>query len=293
MANAGFQIEKAFLERLERLTIHWGKSFPGVVGGHNASRFSGPGQEFLDHRNFTSGDDLRAVNWRAYMRLEKMFLKLFQIEPRVPIRVLLDASASMEMGPKWDYARKLTAAIIYVGLVRLDAIQLIPFRDSLEEGLACGGGRHRFSPVADYLEALQASGKSDVNRVVRQFLTEGRQRGLIIVISDFLGEEEWTKPLQYLADYGHELTLIQIWNEEDRAPQAAGDLEVTEVETGRQIKLTFDESARDQYTESFDAYAEQLRRLALRNQGRYSGLPTTVPVEEAVFGSLMTAQGLR
>lgn len=293
MAKTGFHIEKAFLERLERLTIHWQKSFPGVVGGHNASRFSGPGQEFLDHRNFTSGDDLRAVNWRAYMRLEKMFLKLFQIEPRVPIRLMLDASASMGMGEKWDYARKLAAAILYVGLVRLDAMQLIPFRESLEEGIACGGGRHRFSPVADYLEAIAPSGKSDPNRVVREFLSEGRQRGLIIVISDFLGEEDWKQPLQYLADYGHELTLIQVWNEEDRAPVAEGDLEVTEVETGRQIKLTFDAAARQQYTEAFDAYAEELRRLALRNQGRYSGLPTSMPVEDAVFGSLVMSQGLR
>lgn len=293
MAKTGFHIEKAFLERLERLTIHWQKSFPGVVGGHNASRFSGPGQEFLDHRNFTSGDDLRAVNWRAYMRLEKMFLKLFQIEPRVPIRLMLDASASMGMGAKWDYARKLAAAILYVGLVRLDAMQLIPFRESLEEGIACGGGRHRFSPVADYLETIAPSGKSDPNRVVREFLSEGRQRGLIIVISDFLGEEDWKKPLQYLADYGHELTLIQVWNEEDREPVAEGDLEVTEVETGRQIKLTFDAAARQQYTEAFDAYAEELRRLALRNQGRYSGLPTSMPVEDAVFGSLVMSQGLR
>ena len=59
-------IDQKFLEKLERLTIHWQKSFPGLVGGHNVSRFSGAGQEFLDHRHFHYGDDLRAVNWRAY-----------------------------------------------------------------------------------------------------------------------------------------------------------------------------------------------------------------------------------
>ncbi|MBM3759347.1 MAG: DUF58 domain-containing protein [Acidobacteria bacterium] len=293
MARQELKIEKAFLERLERLTIHWQKSFPGVVGGHNASRFSGPGQEFLDHRNFSSGDDLRAVNWRAYMRLEKMFLKLFTIEPRVPIRLFLDSSASMNLGGKWDYARRLAAAITYVGLVRLDAMQLIPFRESLEEGLACGGGRHQFSPVADYLSALEATGKTDFNRVVREFLGGGRQKGLIIVISDFLGEEDWMRPLQYLADYGHELTLIQVWNDEDRTPAAEGDLEITEVESGKQVKLTFDTSARQQYTDAFDVYAEELRRLALRNQGRYSGLPTSTNVEDAVFGALVATQGLR
>src|SRR5688572_21195291 len=67
-------IDQKFLERLERLTLHWQKSFLGLVGGHNASRYPGSGQEFLDHRGFHHGDDLRAVNWRAYMRLEKLIL---------------------------------------------------------------------------------------------------------------------------------------------------------------------------------------------------------------------------
>src|ERR1043165_8265161 len=80
---------------LFRLTIHWQRSFAGLVGGHNTSRFAGGGQEFLDHRHFHHGDDLRAVNWRAYLRLDKLFLKMFQIEPRVPVHMLLDTSASM------------------------------------------------------------------------------------------------------------------------------------------------------------------------------------------------------
>ena len=87
-------LDREFLEKLERLTIHWQKSFPGLVGGHNKSRLPGAGSEFLDHRNFHYGDDLRAINWSAYLRLEKLFLKMFQVEPRVPVRMLVDLSAS-------------------------------------------------------------------------------------------------------------------------------------------------------------------------------------------------------
>src|ERR1700749_3400443 len=121
-------LDTSFLERLERLALHWGKSFPGLVGGHNPSHYAGYGQEFLDHRVFHQGDDFRAVNWRAYLRLEKLFLKMFQVEPRVPVRLLLDCSNSMLTGAttgavsKFDYARKLAAALCYVGLVRLDTI---------------------------------------------------------------------------------------------------------------------------------------------------------------------------
>src|ERR1700751_95222 len=124
-------LDRQFLEKLERLTIHWEKSFAGLVGGHNTSRFAGGGQEFLDHRNFHHGDDLRAVNWRAYLRLEKLSLKMFQIEPRVPVHMLLDTSASMSSGSaaggtppttsqadsKFDVARKIAASLCYIGLV--------------------------------------------------------------------------------------------------------------------------------------------------------------------------------
>src|SRR3954469_1112829 len=102
-------LDREFLEKLERLTLRWQKSFPGLVGGHNLSHLAGAGQEFLDHRNFHHGDDLRAVNWRAYLRLEKLFLKMFQVEPRVPVRMLVDLSDSMSAydAVKFDMARKL------------------------------------------------------------------------------------------------------------------------------------------------------------------------------------------
>src|ERR1700733_4212056 len=160
-------VDRGFLERLERLTLHWQKSFNGLVGGHNVSRFAGPGQEFLDHRNFHQGDDLRAVNWRAFMRFEKLFLKMFQVEPRVPVRLLLDVSASMTAGHaprqpnKFDYARKLAAALVYIGLVRLDSIVLQPFSARLLDPFMASGGRHRFQPAENFLRGLSPSGKTN------------------------------------------------------------------------------------------------------------------------------------
>ena len=161
------------LEKLERLTIQWQKSLPGLVGGHNTSRFAGAGQEFLDHRNFTHGDDLRAVNWRAYLRLEKLFLKMFQLEPRIPVRVLLDISQSMNTGAaisKFDYARKLAAALCYVGLVRLDAICLQPFSGKLHDAFTASGGRHRFQPAVNFLSDLKPGGQTDFLAAARVHL---------------------------------------------------------------------------------------------------------------------------
>jgi len=289
-------IDRLFLEKLERLAIRWQKSFPGLVGGHNASRFAGSGQEFLDHRNFHHGDDLRAVNWRAYMRLEKLFLKMFQIEPRVPVRLLFDTSLSMTSGGaanKFHYARRLAAAFSYVGLVRLDTMVLHPFAEKLGDAQICSGGRHRFGPVADYLSALEAGGTSDYLRVARDFVQRHVNRGLIVVISDFLGEGELDKPFQYLAEFGHELMLVQLWSEEDRTPPWDGELSLTDIETGTEMELDFDVDSRERYTAAFDEFREKVRRMAIHNGGRYVGLSTSMPLEEAIFGPVMAARGVQ
>src|SRR5688500_7628573 len=243
-------IDPRFLEKLERLTIQWQRSFPGLVGGHNTSRFSGAGQEFLDHRHFHHGDDLRAINWRAYLRLEKLFLKMFQVEPRIPVRMLIDASRSMETGSpsKLAYAKQLAAALCYVGMVRLDTICIQPFREALEETYLCTGGRHRFMPAVDFLSRLQAGGKTGYLQIARQFASTYPQRGLAIVISDFLDDSGAERPLQYLADFGHELFLVQLWSPEDREPYWDGEMELVDAETGDRLELALDEKARAGYT---------------------------------------------
>ncbi|HUK16653.1 MAG TPA: DUF58 domain-containing protein [Bryobacteraceae bacterium] len=293
MASAPL-LDREFLEKLERLTIHWQKSFPGLVGGHNQSRFAGSGQEFLDHRNFHHGDDLRAVNWRAYLRLEKLFLKMFQVEPRVPVRLLLDVSASMaaHAGGKFDYARKLAGALCYVGLVRLDSIEIHGFSNRLGQRIFSSGGRHRFPAVMDGLGSLEAGGPTDYLQVVREFIGSYSQRGLVIVISDFLDDKGCEKALEYLCDFGHELTLLQVWADEDRNPPWSGELELHDAETGAMLKLDFDDAARQRYIHAFDEYAAAIENRALRSGGRYVGISIAQPLESVIFGDLVKARGI-
>lgn len=288
-------IDQKFLEKLERLAIYWQKSFPGLVGGRHASRFAGPGQEFLDHRHFHQGDDLRAVNWRAYMRLDKLFLKMFQVEPRIPVRVLLDTSKSMSTGAitKFEYARKLAAALCYVGLVRLDTICIQPFRETLGDSFQCSGGRHRFVPAVNFLTNLEATGHTSYLQVARQFVSNYPQRGLVVVISDFLDNEDAEKPLQYLAEFGHELLLIHLWAPEDREPPWDGELELIDAETGSHMEMDLDSGVRARYTTAFDEYARRLQVMAQRNGGRYVGFPTAMPLEDAIFGPIIRAGGVQ
>jgi uncharacterized protein (DUF58 family) len=287
-------IEAALIERLERLALRWNQSFTGLLGGSNLSRVPGGGYEFLDHRHFCQGDDLRAVNWRAYLRFDRLLLKLCRLEPHTPIRLMLDRSLSMSTGarPKFEYARKLAAALCYVGLVRVENLSIQPFSDGLSEPFRCSGGRHRFGPVVDYLSRLETGGRTDYSQVVRQLVSDSSRRGLAIVISDFLDDRDCEKPLRQFVDRGHELTLIQLWAEEDRTPPWEGELYLSDAETGAKLNVQFDSDAQAKYTAAFDEFCRSVRQLALRSEGRYIGLSTSTPIEEAIFGPLARAGGV-
>ena len=294
MPTAEPLLDRHFLDRLERLTIHWQRFCSPAWWADTTPRGSRGRLEFPDHRNFHHGDDLRAVNWRAYLRLEKLFLKMFQIEPRVPVHLLLDTSTSMVSGngSKFEVARKIAASLCYIGLVRLDTIAVQPFTSDLGEGIVAGGGRHRFRPIMEYLQRMEAKAATNFDLVVREFIHSTPQRGLVIVLSDFLDDADCLRPLQYIADYGHELLLIQIYAEEDRTPPWNGELELVDAETNAEVRLQFDEQAREQYTRAFDEYSAALQQLAVRNGGRFAIVSTATALEDIIFGSLVRTRGI-
>ena len=291
-------IDRASLERLERLSVRWNRSFAGLLGGRNVSRRAGVGHEFLDHRNYHHGDDLRSINWRAYLRLERLFLKMFRTEPRTPIRILLDVSESMACGnesggePKFSYACRLAAALCYVGLVRLETIVIYPFSDRLFESFRAQGGRHRYARASDFLEHLETGGKSDLASVVRSFSIDVTLPGPTIVISDFLDEGDTPAAVQRLAAEGHELALVQLIAPEDRLPPWDGELEIEDAETGQTLHVQLDRETAEAFAADFDAYSAAIEKVALRHEGRYIRLDTNVSIEDALYSSLTRAGAL-
>src|SRR6266702_2332660 len=117
------------LRRLEQFQLLAARRAKSSSKGERRSRARGQSVEFADHRSYVPGDDFRYLDWNLYGRLERLFLKLYEEERELPVRIFLDASESMSFGEprKFDFARQVAAAIGYVALCGFDRVSVVPF----------------------------------------------------------------------------------------------------------------------------------------------------------------------
>src|SRR5438477_9043752 len=119
------------LRRLEQFQLLARRRAKSSLKGERRSKARGQSVEFADHRNYVAGDDFRYIDWNLFGRLDRLFLKLYEEERELPVRIFLDASESMNFGTprKVDFAKQIAAAMGYVALCGFDRVSVIPFPD--------------------------------------------------------------------------------------------------------------------------------------------------------------------
>src|SRR4026208_1919823 len=125
------RFDDQFLKKLEYLHVVSKRAFAGHNRADRLTPTRGRGIEFADHRPYSAGDDFRHIDWKAYKRLNRLLLRLFDEEQDLPIYLLVDTSRSMAEEIKFDQARRIAAALCYIGLAHLDRVSIVPFGDAL------------------------------------------------------------------------------------------------------------------------------------------------------------------
>ena len=174
------------------------------------------GLEFADHRRYQPGDDFRYVDWNVYSRLDRLFLKVFAAEEDLTIHLLVDTSRSMQEGQpsKIDFARRVAAALGYIGLNSLDRVGVVSFADELGRPRPPQRGRQQIVTMLRYFEALGCGGGTNLNRVLRTYARQTQslpaRGGLAIVISDLFDPQGYAGGLDALAYAGFDALVIQV-----------------------------------------------------------------------------------
>ncbi len=295
------------LETLGRMRLRSRKIFAGKLPGERRSKKRGQSVEFDDFREYVRGDDLRHLDWNLYARLEKLFLKLFLEEEDLALHVAIDCSRSMEAGrpPKLELARRLAVAVAYVGLSNQDRVSVwalgVPGRPDVLRMPPVRGrsGAGRLLEFV-YRQAVAEPGGTTPNRpeLVPALLRLARARvgkGVLVVLSDFLTEEDLTPALNAMAfsqGGGFDTILVQVLapGEIDPASEAdaglLGDVMLTDVESGRTAEVTVTPSLIAGYRKRLEAHNDRLARLASARGIGYVLLPSDVPAKDVLTGSL-------
>lgn len=277
------RFDDRFLKKLEYLHV---VSKRALAGQHRADRLSpkrGRGLEFADHRPYTPGDDFRQIDWKAYKRLNRLLLRLFDEERDLSIYLMLDVSRSMAEPEKFDLARRIAAALCYIGLVHLDRLTLVPFGRGLGHESSPGSGKGRIFRVFEWLERLEAGGPTDMRESFKEFASRPRQIGLTAIISDFLDPNGFETGLKILRTLGHDVFVIHVASERDRNPGAFGDVRFVDVETAEMREFEVTPRLAAAYARAWESHASELEHFCGRYGIGYVRADTDRPIEDIIL----------
>ncbi len=296
------------LRRLEQFQLLAARRAKSSAKGERRSRARGQSVEFADYRSYVHGDDFRYLDWNLYGRLDRLFLKLYEEERELPVRIFLDASESMTFGEprKFDFARQVAAAVGYVALAGFDRVSVIPF-----PGLSSNGQNQSSPPVQELaargalrsvrgkksavqffqnLSALSATGAADLNDALRRGALEARHAGLAVVLSDFLDPMGYESGLNALVGRGFQVDIVQILAPEEFAPSTFGDLRLVDSETGATQEVTFGRFRMKAYQRAVQNYIQRLREFCQGRGINFFSAASNTSLEDLLLKQLRKAE---
>lgn len=277
------RFDDQFLKKLEYLHVVSKRAFAGHNRADRLTPTRGRGLEFADHRPYTAGDDFRHIDWKAYKRLNRLLLRLFDEERDLPIYLMLDASQSMAEPSKFDMARRIAAALCYIGLVHLDKLTILPFGRGLRPESPVGRGKGRIFRVFEQLERIEAGGETDLRESFKEFASRPRQTGLTVIMSDFLDPGGFEAGLKILRTLGHDVFVVHVTSNRDRDPGAFGDVRFMDAETGELREVDVTPKLAAAYVRAWEGHRAHLEQFCGRYGIGYVRADAERPFEDVVL----------
>ena len=282
---SGQLLDGAFMAKLDQLALVSRKIFAGKLRGERLTKRRGDSVEFADYRSYVSGDDLRFLDWNVYARLEKLFLKLFLQEEDLHVSVLIDVSKSMDWGQpnKGLYARRIAAAIAYIGLSNFDRVSLYTYSNGLQQELSGIRGRRWMFKAIEFLSRVTFDGPGDLAATGKQFAIRHPQSGIVLLLSDFFEKGGFDEGLRYLLGRKYDLYVVQILSPEEIDPVLAGDLRLTDVEDDDAAEVTVSRALLNRYRNNLQAYCGRIKEYCARRGVNYLFTSTDVPFDQIIL----------
>src|SRR5213593_498147 len=263
----------------------------GIMSGVHRSRAKGFSVEFEEHREYSPGDEIRRIDWKALGKFDRYFIKETEDETNLRAYLLLDSSASMDYASngitKFDYGCILTASLAYLILQQQDAAGLVTFSNRVDSFIPPRAKRGYLMEILHALEERRPSGETNVGKILEEIAGKMRRRGLVILISDLLDEpEEILKGLRLFRFKGNDVIVFHLLDAAELDLPFDGNILFEDLEQAN-LKVVADPRAiRKTYQEVVREFVSEMRKQCRDNAIDYQLISTSTPLDQALASYL-------
>jgi len=293
-------IDAAVLSRLAGLPLFARRPMQGSVSGRHSSPHRGSSVEFAEYRKYVPGDDLRRLDWRAYGRSDRFYVKEFEADTNLRCCFVLDTSGSMAFGStgvtKIEYARRIAGTLGYLASQQGDAVGVACVAKGVVRNLPPKRNAAHLRLVLDVMEQTQPKGETQLATVLHELAETIRQRALIIILSDFFIEPEQLRScFQHLRFRRHDVTAFHLLDPLELNFNFRRPMRFLDMEGGAAIFAEPNDIA-DRYNKALNQYLTQLKQIVVESAIDYQRISIEENYEQALVKFLVSraqAKGLR
>lgn len=259
----------------------------GVLSGIHKSPYKGSSIEFLEHKEYSPGNEIKHIDWKVLAKTDRYYIKQFEEETNLKCYIFIDSSGSMGYKStgisKFEYAATLAASLAYLLLKQSDLVGLISFSDKALQYIPPRSRLTHLHVLLNALTELKTAGKSDTSAILNEFVEKIGRRSLIIIISDFFDDtKKIIHQLKYFLFKKNEVILFHILDPYELTFPFETITFFESMEDERRI-LADPKSMKDQYLSEINHFIEQFRQSCFENQIDYWLIDSSTPLDQALI----------
>ncbi|MCD8371947.1 MAG: DUF58 domain-containing protein [Clostridia bacterium] len=282
-------VNEEFLQQVELLQTLVKNNVAGNFGGNHKSKSYGSSCEFADYRDYMAGDEIKKIDWNAYARFDKLYLKLYLDERQLHTRIYIDASRSVGYGnaKKDEQAIKIAAALAYLSVCEMDKVSVYIIKDKQATEIISGmSGRERYYNEIGKLNDIVFEGDSYISDALLPS-TVGYGDGMSVIISDFLTDNNYEYGIDHLISKKRDVFCVQVLSSEELNPKARGKMHFFDSEDiSRTYRKNINREIIQAYRQALEYATGRIRGFCLSRGAEYLLVPAEKPLNEIFFGDL-------
>ena len=283
------------IQQVRRLDLKARFIVEGFLSGLHGSPFHGFSVEFSEHRKYTPGDDIRQIDWSVYGKTDRFYIKKYEAETSLDAYLLVDCSGSMDFSTggrltKMDYAICLAAALGYLMIGQQDSVGLFTFDEKVRTFLPPKAKRTHLTNILSTLARTKPFGKTALAKAIHDVAGRVRKRGLMILISDLLDEQEQViEALHHLRYRGHDIIIMQVLDYSEVAFEFDGEVRFEDPETGQSV-ATNPRAIQAAYLEAIREFIERYKQECQAVRADFTSVHNGMTFDKALIEFLAQRQ---